>query len=304
MDSKHNKAVGVVGVFDGVHRGHMGLLSHVRAEARKRGARAIAFTFDQHPLEVIRPEAAPKWVTLPSHRNNLLSDSGMVHQVVEFPFDDNMRRLTAAQFAAMLSRDYGVEHLVMGHDHTFGSDRLSTLDDYARACAQSGVTVSRAPRFQLTDHPGMPVSSTSVRKAVAASDFPLAADLLGRSYEFSGTVVCGRRDGRKLGFPTANIDVDPRQLLPPEGVYAAWVRDNDGNRLPAMLNIGRCPTLTDGTRTTAEAHILAPVADLYGRTLTVSPVAWLRGEQRFDSVEKLIAQLSVDRANALKALGL
>lgn len=281
--------VAAAGVFDGVHTGHRHLLDCVRAEADRTGGTTLAVTFDRHPLEVIAPERCPLMLTLPGRRRQLLEALPQADKVAVLHFDGDMRRRTAAGFMRLLRERYGVTHLVMGYDHGFGSDcRGAGTDHYIKAGAQAGVAVSRADRFVLD---GTVVSSTAIRTMLADGDTDGAARLLGRPHIIEGQVVSGRRLGRKIGFPTANIDADPRLLLPLPGVYAATVLGR-----PAVLNIGVCPTVTDGNRMTVEAHIPGFDGDLYGRVLEVETGRRLRDERKFDSLEALRAQLADDVA--------
>lgn len=286
------------GMFDGVHRGHRDLIAALTARAAEAGRRPIVFTFDRHPLELIRPESAPRLLMPVDRRVETIRALG-VDDVRVIHFDETMRALDAASFINLLHIRHNVTEIVMGFNHRFGSDRLTDRDDYRRAAASSGVGLVFPPEYRLAD--GSPVSSSIVREALACGDAARASELLGRPYRIEGTVVHGQKIGRTIGFPTANIKPrEPRQLVPLNGVYAADVTV-DGATHRAMLNIGRRPTVGNEGPISIEANIIGFDGDLYGRDVAVDFVARLRDERRFDSLDELAAQLAADRTAAIKA---
>lgn len=294
--------VATVGVFDGVHLGHRHLLRCTRAVAEGLGpdARTVAVTFDRHPLAVIAPDRCPAMLTGTADRDRLLRAAG-ADDIVSLTFDEGLRRLTAAEFVRLLAVRYGVTHLVMGYDHSFGSDsRGASFAHYRDAGAASGVAVTRADRFTL---PGTdtPVSSSAVRRLLDAGDAAGAAAMLGRCHTVTGEVVAGKHLGTGLGFPTANIAVPSGIVIPACGVYAARCTAGGESR-PAMVNIGTCPTVSPGAPVTVEAHLIDYSGDLYGSEVSVAFVRRLRAERRFGSIDALTAQLREDRAAALDAL--
>ena len=288
--TQHGGAVvAAVGVFDGVHRGHRHLFEAVRARADRagEGSRTLAVTFDRHPLHTIAPDRCPRMLTLPERRLELLGDLPQVDDVVVLHFDDDLRRLTAAQFLERLHRLYGVTDLVMGYDHSFGSDfRDPSPDHYALAGEKSGVGVSRDTPFILG---GEPVSSSRIRVALAEGDAEDAAAMLGRPHRLEGTVVKGRQLGRTIGFPTANLAVPAELMLPRQGVYAGRCLDR-----PCLINIGTAPTVTDSAKIAVEVHIPGFSGDLYGQSLSVDLTRHIRDERKFDSLDALTAQLNND----------
>lgn len=288
--TQHGGAVvAAVGVFDGVHRGHRHLFETVRARADRAGdgSRTLAVTFDRHPLHTIAPDRCPRMLTLPERRLELLGDLPQVDDVVVLHFDDDLRRLTAAQFLERLHRLYGVTDLVMGYDHSFGSDfRDPSPDHYALAGEKSGVGVSRDTPFILG---GEPVSSSRIRVALAEGDVEDAAAMLGRPHRLEGTVVKGRQLGRTIGFPTANLAVPAELMLPRRGVYAGRCLDR-----PCLINIGTAPTVTDSAKIAVEVHIPGFSGDLYGQSLSVDLTRHIRDERKFDSLDALTAQLNND----------
>lgn len=292
--------VAAIGFYDGVHLGHRHLLGQVMAEARRRGMGALAVTFANHPRTVVPGGQAPRLLTTADEKAALLRAAGL-DAVAMLRFTPGLAALTARQFMEqVLRRDYGVRVLVVGHDHRFGADREAGLADYRRYGAEVGVEVVPATRYAPD---GAEVSSSAVRRELEAGEVEAAARLLGRSYELSGTVCPGRRVGRLLGYPTANVQpASTEKLLPAAGVYAVEAIV-DGVARPAMLNIGRRPTFDDGDGLTVEAHVLDFAADLYGQTLALRFRHRLRGEQAFGGVEELRAQLVRDEAGVRRLLG-
>lgn len=281
----NNGTIVTVGTFDGMHRGHRRLLDELKRHAAALGLRPLAVTFDRHPLETIAPDRAPGLLTSAAERDALLRGAGV--EVLVIPFTDGIRRLTVAEWMRKLRDDYGARAILMGYDNRFGSDgrTMSEADYRAEACAL-GLGIEFAG-----EQAGC--SSTNVRRALAAGDIAAAGDILGRAFSVEGDVVAGRGLGRTIGVPTANVEVDPRRLLPRPGVYAAFAMAGDVRR-KAVVNIGTCPTVTDGRRTTVEAHLLDFDGDLYGRTLTLRFVTRLRDERKFNGIDELTAQIASD----------
>lgn len=290
-----------VGTFDGVHLGHRFLLAELVALARENGLSAMVVTFDRHPLAGIRPEAVPPLLSSSAVRSSMLASFPGIDRVVELPFDDALRSLTAGEFLRLLHDRYGVRILLMGHDNSFGSDRLRGLDAYVHAGVGAGVRVVGARQLFLPGRDDA-VCSSSIRGALSSSDISSANAMLGRPFEISGTVVGGRRIGRTIGFPTANISVDSAMLVPSPGVYACVAVTPDGGEYPAMVNIGRNPTVSADGALSVEANLIGWSGDLYGRTLRLRFIAFLRHERKFPSVSALSAALSADRDRVLSLL--
>lgn len=285
-----------IGMFDGVHRGHVHLLRQLREVAAARGLKPVAFTFSDHPLSVIAPQRVPELLMPAGRRVEALRRESVEAVVMDFA---DVRSLTASEFMRKLAREYDVRMLVMGFNHGFGCDRINDFETYRRLGAEAGLEVLRASEVG-----GPTVSSSLVRKAVAGGDVAVAGKLLGRHYELAGVVVPGRRLGRKLGFPTANIKpCDSRQLVPAEGVYACYAVVGS-REYPAMVNIGRRPTVDRSAHPerSIEAHIIGFDGDLYAQALDLRFVERLRGEIDFGSLDALKAGLECDRAAVLKAL--
>lgn len=289
MNQAENPSKGsvvTVGTFDGVHRGHREVLRLVAQEAESMGLRPLAVTFDRHPLEVIAPSKAPARIMPAAESVRLMRREGVDVDVIPF---ESVRGLTACEWIDEMKRRYGVRVLILGYDNRFGRDgRDLSLDDYERLGREAGICVERAPEVAG-------YSSSAVRRAVEAGDMERARSILGRRFTVSGTVVHGRAMGRRFGVPTANLSADPRQLLPLHGVYAAIARIPGVSKWhKAVVNIGRCPTVTDGQKSTVEVHLLDFSQDIYGKELEVAFDSRVRDERRFDSVEELLSQIKAD----------
>ncbi len=294
-------SVATIGFFDGVHRGHRFLLDHVIAEAHADGLASMAVTFDRHPRQVLHSDYVPQALSTPDEKLQLLAATGIDYAAV-LHFDRDMAACGARDFMRDILRDgLGVRRLVIGYDHRFGHNRAEGFDDYVRYGSALGITVEQAPAL---DASGEQVSSSLVRRLLLAGEVERAASCLGRPYSVSGVVVGGYREGRRMGFPTANLDIAHLgQMLPAVGVYATQVCiAGEEKPLHGMTNIGRRPTFgTHGV--TVETYILDYAGDLYGLQMTLTFMSRLRGERPFGSPEALAAQLSEDREAVRRFFG-
>lgn len=294
------RRIAAVGMWDGVHCGHRFLIDFVRRQSDERGLVPSVVTFRRHPLTVVRPECVPPLITDCETRLDLLGAAGVADCVL-LDFNDRMRHMSAREFLEMLKQSYAVDSLVVGFNNRFGHDRACGPDAYAEIGREIGMEVVAAPEFR---HGCGAVSSSVVRRLIAEGKVDSARELLGRPFTLTGTVVAGRQLGRQLGFPTANINVaDKSMLLPGNGVYAVVARTPDGVRRPAIVNIGRRPTVDKpGAHVTIEAHILDFADDLYSRPLTLEFVALMRHEKAFECVDDLKMQLQTDARRARRLL--
>ena len=292
-----------IGMFDGVHRGHIHLWQRIKAMAQASSGTSLAVSFTHHPMRLIAPGHAPGMLTTAGQRSRLLHQAG-ADEVVILDFTEQLRRMTATEFVSMLRERYGVTDLVMGFNNNIGSDRMHGLEASAKLPASAGVTVHIADECEMRTADGNTLSSSSVRRALLQGDVSTAAAVLGRNYRLSGRVVHGHRVGTGLGYPTANIEpCDSSLLVPAPGVYAVDVILDDNSRHRGMLNIGSRPTIADGdNRTTVEVHILNFNGDLYGREIAVEFIKRLRDERQFDSPEALRRQLAADARAASGAI--
>lgn len=288
-----------VGTFDGVHRGHQRVLECIARRGDEMGLSSVVVTFDPHPLEIVRKEAAPPLLTLPSEKIEVIAESGINYLAI-VPFTKTLQRYDAAAFVDQILRQrFHVKHLVIGHDHGFGRGRAGDVEVLRRLGETRGFTVEVISAVDGTD--GVPISSTIIRQAVAAGDLERAARLLGRPYSIAGRVQSGDRRGRLLGFPTINLGApSPRKLLPPAGVYAIRAQTHLGH-FGGMMNLGTRPTFGDEA-IAIEAHLFDAEGDFYGRTVRIDVLARLRDTKKFDGAEALVAQLRDDEREARLAL--
>lgn len=289
--------VATIGFFDGVHRGHRYLISHVIDTARREGMESAVVTFDRHPRQVLHSDYRPQLLSTTEEKLALLAQTG-IDRCAMLPFDAEMAALPARDFMrdVLLGR-LGVRRLVIGYDNRFGHDRTEGFDDYVRHGRELGIAVEQ---WQPMSIGGVNVSSSMVRSLLQAGEVEMASRCLGYDYRLGGTVVHGRHVGSSLGFPTANVQpADPLKLVPARGVYAAEVSvEGEPDPMPAMLNIGNRPTFGDGSSTTIEAHLIGFAGDLYGRGVSVSFVARLRDERKFRTAAELACQLRRDLMDA------
>ena len=290
-------AVVTVGTFDGLHRGHQRVLAEVVARARDRGLTSVLVLCDPHPLEVVNPAAAPKLLTLPDEKRELLAAAGL-DRVVVLPFTREVAQQSPEEFIRGLRAEQALQLLVIGYDHAFGRGRSGDEALVRRLGAAAGFDVAVVDAVR---EDGQPVSSTLIRAAVAHGDLAGAARWLGRPYGLRGQVVPGAGRGRTIGVPTLNLaPPDGRKLLPPDGVYAVWAWWR-GTRYGGMMNQGARPTFGEQGRT-LEVHLFDFAGELYGETVRVEWVQRLRDVQAFPSRDALVAQLERDRQAARASL--
>ena len=274
--------IATIGFFDGVHKGHRYLFKQLDKMAAERGLVPLIVTFEEHPRSVLQSDYLPQLLTTTDERRALLSAYG---EVIMLPFAD-VQALTAAQFMEILHTQYDVTVLLMGYDHRFGSDRLRRPQDYRRIGAQYGIEVLTMSEF--TDGEWH-VSSSEIRTALESGNIALANELLGRPYALRGTVVHGKGLGRTIGFPTANIQpLSEQTIVPKPGVYEVEVQ-SEGVQAKGMCNID--------TNRTIEVHIPSFQGDLYGDTLKVRFVRFLREEKQMNGLDDLRRQLTEDLAS-------
>lgn len=282
-----------VGMFDGVHLGHKRVVEQLCTIALSRGLKPMVVTFDRHPLCHINPVLAPKMLSTVEQKSRLLVNYG-AEEVVVMRFDDALRNLTAGEFMTMLHDRYDVELLLVGHDHRFGRGRAESFDDYCRIGEACGVNVVREDELVLPGT-GLPLCSSSVRKALSDGDLALATTLLGHDFSIHGRVGHGRNIGHTIGFPTANLlPFLSDQQLPAPGVYAGIAEIQGGQRYQAMINIGTNPTVSGDGEIKIEAHLIGYAGDLYDTILSLTFTRRLRDERKFPSLEALKAQLQAD----------
>jgi riboflavin kinase/FMN adenylyltransferase len=285
-----------VGVFDGVHRGHRAVIGRAVEVARERGLEPVAVTFDRHPLEVLSPGKTPKLLTTLRRKAELIEVLG-VSTLFVLEFTEEVSRWSPEDFVdRVLVRGLGARHVVVGANFTFGHKAAGNLEVLASLGAAAGFTVEG---MALSKVAGRPVSSSSVREALAEGDLSWPMEALGRRYAVEGTVVPGAGRGKDLGFPTANLRTPDGVLLPGRGVYAGRA-GSSGRWWTAAINVGMNPTFGEEPLH-VEAYLLDFEGDLQGRVLAVEFWERLRDEERFDSAEALAEKMAedVERTRAL-----
>jgi riboflavin kinase/FMN adenylyltransferase len=293
-------AVVTVGTFDGVHRGHQAILRYLTERARQQHGVSTVVSFDPHPRNVVHGESVPLLSTI-RERAALLEQHGLERFVV-IPFTKAFAQLSPQAYVdEILLQRVGLKEIVIGYDHRFGKNREGDRELLERMGSAHGFSVDVIPP-QEVDHDV--VSSSKIRTLLAdEGDVHRAAEMLGRPYALHGTVQQGEKRGRKLGYPTANIGIsDPDKLIPRIGVYATRVQVGDtAPTYGGMMNIGRRPTF-DEMDVTVEVHLLGFEGAIYGEMLHVEFLQRLRDEQKFDSVDALVAQLSRDEKHCRSVL--
>ncbi|MCP9775122.1 riboflavin biosynthesis protein RibF [Cyanobium sp. WAJ14-Wanaka] len=290
-----------LGSFDGLHHGHRRVIAAVTGSEPALGPVPTIVSFWPHPREVLHGEARLR-LDLPSEKLALLEPLG-IRQLVLVPFDRALAVLTPEAFVEqVLVAQLAAQSIAVGENFRFGSGRSGDAQTLKTLGERHGMAVQVLP--MLWDGPER-VSSSRIRRALAAGDVAEARRLLERPYRFSGRVVRGRGLGRELGWPTANLQVDGRKFLPKEGVYAALAAVGDGPTCAAVMNLGPQPTVDPMAPSAVEVHLLDQGEELVGvelagRELTVEPLAWLRTQMKFGNFEALSAQIAADAAQALQ----
>lgn len=289
-DSTTRPCVATIGSFDGVHLGHQHVISQLIKMGNDRMLDTVAVSFSNHPLQVLHPEFNPQMLSTTEEKTDLLLKAG-VDKVALLTFTKEMAAMSAEDFMKQVLHDsLKVKVLMIGYDNHFGHDRCG-FDACMRYGKDMGIDVVSCTEWNN----GSEVSSTAIRNSLAAGDIEGANRALGYRYALQGEVVPGFQNGRKIGFPTANIKTDPTKLIPEDGVYLVSV-DVGERIMTGMMNIGTRPTLHNGSNRSLEVHILDFCENMYGKQLRVEFIKRLRKERKFSSVESLTDQLRKDEA--------
>lgn len=295
---KAQKPVVTIGTFDGVHLGHREVIAELKRISRETGGESVVFTFSPHPRMVVTPaEDTIRLLTSIDEKSALLEGLAIDHLVI-YPFTREFASLSHTDFVKNILVDrMHLCKLVTGYDHKFGHDRRGDFQSLNRLGEQLGFEVEQLNPLLIEN---VAVSSTKIRQAIEAGDVARANHYLGYPYLLKGTVVEGRRLGRELGFPTANILPDDlHKLVPTDGVYAVYV-EVGGASYQGMLNVGTRPTVNSNVdHRSIEVHIFDFSGDIYGQSITVSFVGRVRDEVKFESLEKLKQQLELDKISVL-----
>lgn len=292
-----------MGNFDGVHLGHQVVVRRAVGEARSRGMRAVAVTFDPHPRAVLRPGSEPRLLTVLEVREELLLGCG-VDEVRVIRFDMELSKKSPGAFVReVLVGELGAGVVVVGENFRFGYKASGDVGDLDRHMREAGGEAYAVPTYVLGEGAGSgeAINSTRIRALLHDGEAREAARLLGRPYSLRGVVIEGDKRGRVLGFPTANIIPDAVALVPGRGVYAGHVRIGE-QRYGACTNVGVAPTF-QRRESKVEAYLLDYEGDLYGEVIDVSFEERLRPEKRFSSVDELKEQIARDAAEARRVVG-
>lgn len=287
-----NEYCATIGFFDGVHRGHQFMIDSLTTMAHAQGRQSLVITFDRHPRQVVHADYVPQLITTTDEKLQLLHATA-ADRIEVLHFDAQMAQISAYEFMRqVLHKKYGVAMLLTGYDNRFGHNRAEGFADYVRYGEEMGMKVLQNTPIDID---GLRVSSSLIRRLLAEGNITEASNCMGHPYSITGSVAHGFQEGRRIGFPTANIVPESAEkLVPGNGVYATRVSVEGGEWMPAMLNIGTNPTF-QRQQTTIEAHIIGFEGDIYGRKVRVEFGRKLRDEQRFESVEALQKQLEADK---------
>lgn len=284
-----------IGFFDGVHKGHRYLVEHLRKEACRRGLKSMVITFERHPRQVVQPQWVPELLTTLDEKIRLLSNLD-IDVLTVLRFDEQMAALSAREFMeVVLKRQLNTDLLLTGYDNRFGHDRMDGFDAYQRYGHELGMEVICGEALSVGDDS---VSSSRIRQLLRDGEVDEAHRCLGRPYVLGGQVVHGEQIGRKIGFPTANLQPDDYKLIPKDGVYAV-LTDVEGysGQKRGITNIGSRPTF-NGTVRTLETNLLDEVGQIYDKRLNISFFQRLRDEQFFPSGSALAEQIRRDKEEA------
>lgn len=284
-------SVVTIGAFDGVHRGHQAIISVAVQRARELGIPAVAITFDRHPQEAIQPEKTPPYLTTLTSRLRLLLENG-VQDVLVLRFDRDLASLHPEEFLySVLQKRLNARHIVVGRDFRFGYRRMGSVDYLREVQGRFGFEVEAVSDVLYR---GERISSSRIRQTLLAGEVHEASAMLGRAYALEGVVVRGRRLGRELGYPTANLKLLTPQLVPRDGIYAGrLLHVRTGNVYTAAISVGVRPTV-DGKNRTIEAYLLGFSGSLYGEEVHLAFFHRLRDEQKFESLHALKEQMDRD----------
>ncbi|PTS89522.1 riboflavin biosynthesis protein RibF [Flavobacterium sp. HMWF030] len=289
------KTILTLGTFDGVHIGHKKILERITQNTENGKYESLVLTFFPHPRMVLQEKSEIKLLNTIAEKTKLLEATGIENLVIH-PFNESFSRLTAEEFVhSILVEQFHIQKIIIGHDHRFGRNRTANIDDLIAFGAEYGFEVEQISAQEIQD---VSVSSTKIRKALNEGNMDLANEYLGYDYFLSGEVVKGKQLGRTIGFPTANIQIEKDyKLIPRNGAYVVKAII-DQKEVFGMMNIGFNPTV-NGQKQTIEVNLFDFDADIYGQKIEIILLQYLREEQKFGSLDLLIAQLNQDKKEAL-----
>ena len=288
--SAHHRPVVTMGTFDGVHLGHQEILRRVTAKARGTGRKSVLLTYHPHPRQVLDPRTPIQLLTTLEEKIELIEAFGIEDMIV-LNFDQTLANTSAREFVdGILVKKLLPGHLVVGYDHGFGKDRQGGIGILQQTGELYDFQVEVVGPVTFKDEN---VSSSKIRKAFMADNFNAAVQMLGHSYPLRGTVRMGTGLGKKLGYPTCNLNLSEDKLCPPRGIYRCSIQLEKEYK-PGMAYIGTKPTLSDSADLSVEVHIFDFQGTLYDRAITVNLKEWIRPDQRFADLEELRSQIAKD----------
>jgi len=297
-------AVVTIGTFDGVHIGHQKIISRLQEVARQTGGETVILTFFPHPRMILHPDDLNiKLISTMDEKAERLEDLGIDHLIIT-PFTRDFSNLSPQEYIReVLVEKIGTTQIIIGYDHRFGKDRSGGLKELQHYSAELGYEVEEIPEQDIDD---VAISSTKIRNAILCGDVKTAETFLGYPFHLTGKVIKGDQIGRKLGFPTANLFIEESyKLIPSDGIYAVSVdfKNGDTNLQSAngMAYIGHRPTI-NGMSRNIEVNIFDFKEDIYGQTIRLNFLEYMRGDQKFNSLEELKKQLSLDEIKARNLL--
>jgi riboflavin kinase/FMN adenylyltransferase len=288
------RSVVTIGSYDGVHRGHQLIIGRAVERARELGLKSVVVTFDPHPSEVVRPGSHPPLLAAHHRRAELMEGLG-VDALLILPFTSEFSKLSPGDFIRTVLVDaLHAKVVVEGPNFRFGHKAAGDVEFLTAMGLKYDYDVDVVDLYVTgAAGAGLPFSSTLARRLVAEGDVEGAMEILGRPHRVEGVVVRGAQRGRDLGYPTANVETLPHTAIPADGVYAGWL-DVDGEAMPAAISVGTNPTF-DGTSRTVEAYAIDRVGlDLYGLHVAVDFLAYLRGMEKFDTIDALLERMADD----------
>ncbi|CDF77855.1 riboflavin biosynthesis protein RibF [Formosa agariphila KMM 3901] len=296
LDSKISTVV-TIGTFDGVHLGHQKILKRLINTAKETHLKSVVLTFFPHPRMVLQKDANIKLINTIEERSTILEQSGLDYLCVQ-KFSKEFSRLTAEDFVKkILVNQLRAKRVIIGYDHHFGRNRSANIDDLRKFGEQFNFEVEEISAEDVNE---VAVSSTKIRKALEAGDIDKANAYLGNPFCLNGTVITGKKIGKQLQYPTANLKIEETyKLIPKHGVYVVK-SEIENKTVFGMMNIGNNPTISDDSEQHIEIHFFDFDADLYGQSLQIDMLHRLRDEKKFDSVADLKLQLQQDEKDSLR----
>lgn len=283
------QTIATIGFFDGVHIGHRFLLSELKTIGQKKRLESLVISFNNSPQNSLHPEKNIKYLSTPLEKTQLLSDFG-ISNCLMLDFDKKIAQQDAETFLMWLKEMYSVKILLIGHDHRFGNDKISTFETYQKLGEKLNIEITKCTKFEDN---GKQVSSSIIRSLISNGDIKLANQLLDYTYSITGKVIHGNKIGRTIGFPTANLKINSEKIIPKNGVYIVETCINN-QIYKGLLNIGTRPTV-DGNTQTIETHLIDFNKDIYDEKITLYIKKRLRDEIKFSSITELQQQIEIDR---------